>query len=219
MKTWEESNAAFFDVDGTLVRGASLELRFVRNYWRSRQLSTSGLMLFGLRRLAAYLFQNDRGRRDKSYLLGCAYADLQKAGKELVNGGLEGAFIQESIRRIERHLERGCRCFLLTGTLDFLACSLGERIGVRNILSTRLEVVDGLCTGRIIGTHPYGHGKKALFEETCREEGLSPEKCAAYADRLADLSLLQSVGYPCAVNPDRKLFRVAQQKGWEILAC
>jgi HAD superfamily hydrolase (TIGR01490 family) len=218
MKDWKAARAAFFDVDGTLIRLPCLETRFASGLWRKGKLGTVCLARFGLRRLLGFILRLESRRRDKSYLRGLSCAEMERRAEDFVQGIDPSVLIGEAVERLRQHREADAQCFLLTGTLDCLARPLGRRLGVPNVLATQFEMLDGCCGGYVVGVHPYGQGKLEIMEQVCREKGLSTADCAAYADRFSDLPLLEAAGYPIAVGPDRKLLAVARERGWEVLA-
>ena len=217
MEHWTEAKAAFFDVDGTLLPLPSLEVRFVARCWRSLGLSAAALVCFPLRRLGALAAGSGQAKRDKGYLLGARYEALVSAAGDFVNALPENLLHSETVERLRAHRDAGGQCSLLTGTLECLAVPLAERLGISEVHATRLDVQDGRCTGKVIGTHPYGEGKRELFSEICSREGLAPSSCAAYADKVSDTPLLKAVGWPTVVRPGRRLKTVALRHQWEVL--
>ena len=90
---------------------------------------------------------------------------------------------------------------------------LGDVYGVP---MQRLEVAGSHFTGRIIGSHPFGLGKVEHLGEMARRRSYDLDRSFAYADHYADRHLLASVGSPVAANPDRRLRRLAESRGWMI---
>lgn len=217
MNDWKNAHAAIFDVDGTLIRLPSIEFRFGLNRLRERKVGLLKVSAFGIQRALGLALREDRGRRDKGYLEGVAYTQLVKDARAFVEALSESLLISTAVERLREHQKAGASCFLLTGALEPLAQPLADKLGVDHVVATRLGFKDAHCTGRVTGTHPYGEGKKALLDRLCKEQGLEPGECAAYADRYSDLPLLEAVGYPVAVRPDRKLRAAARERGWEVL--
>lgn len=217
MLTMPGIQAVFFDVDGTLVTGPSVEFQFVMERWRRGKISCGSLAAGGLGWLGARLFRPGEGLREKRHWRGSAAAEMEAEATEFV-----GRVILKRIRpsvaaRLEAHQNAGHPCFLLTGTLECLARPLGEALGVKESFSTRLETAGGNCTGRILGRLPYGPGKREILEEVCRQKGFEQRACAAYADLLYDIPLLEAVGFPVVVAPSRRMRKIAGHRGWEIL--
>jgi phosphoserine phosphatase len=97
--------------------------------------------------------------------------------------------------------------------VESLAHSLGMTAGI----GTRSEVVDGMYNGALAGPFCYGPGKVTAMEEIARWDGLDLAQCYAYSDSASDLPMLQAVGHPVAVNPDKKLARHARAHGWPMV--
>jgi phosphoserine phosphatase len=79
------------------------------------------------------------------------------------------------------------------------------------------EVVDGIYTGELAGPFCYGPGKVEAIAEMAGWEGFDLTRCYAYSDSASDLPMLEAVGHPVAVNPDKALARVAHQRGWPVV--
>jgi phosphoserine phosphatase len=92
---------------------------------------------------------------------------------------------------------------------------LAGRIGVEDVLATRAEIRDGRYTGRL-DFYCYRDDKAEAIRRLAEEQGIDLERSFAYSDSVTDLPMLESVGNPVAVNPDRELRRLAQQRGWRI---
>ncbi len=228
--------AAFCDVDRTLVVGTTLESCFLRlalrrgaigprallaNLWTG--LQALGLLpaspterlpipggLTGLTRLRyAFLSGN------KAYLRGL-HLDQ---GRELAQAALEEHVLPHLSRRgrevLAGHRAAGRRIILLTGTLDFLAEPLRAHLGGVLLLAAHPEAHQGVLTGRLAEVHPYGVHKRELLRQLAAAEDLDLAASYAYADHYTDVPFLEAVGHPVAVNADRRLRQVAQERGWE----
>jgi HAD superfamily hydrolase (TIGR01490 family) len=215
--------AAFFDVDGTLVAGPSLERRFFR-LLRYRRAIPAGNYL---RWLAEAVRLAPRGieamrHANKKYLRGVAVGG---AGE----GGLKPAptFLQEAVERVAGHALQGHAIVLVSGTLEPLAQeaarALEEQLAGRGIVAaigvcaTRLEVAGERWTGRVIGEAMYGETKARAVRRLAAKMQLDLTRCYAYGDSLSDRWLLAAVGRPVAVNPAAELARMARQWDWPAL--
>lgn len=92
----------------------------------------------------------------------------------------------------------------------------GASASVEHVVATELEVTGGQFTGRIKPPMSYGQGKVVLAEKLAQLHGVSLEKATFYSDSVTDLPLLERVGTPVAINPDGRLRRVAERRGWRI---
>ncbi|MBI5088710.1 MAG: haloacid dehalogenase-like hydrolase, partial [Actinobacteria bacterium] len=90
-------------------------------------------------------------------------------------------------------------------------------LGMTGGIGTVSEIVDGVYTGRLAGPFCYAEGKVEAIEELVRWEGFDLRLCYAYSDSASDLPMLEAVGHPVAVNPDSKLERIANRRGWPVV--
>lgn len=116
---------------------------------------------------------------------------------------------------LQRHRERGDRIALASSTTQYLAELASEAWQLEVAACTRLEVEDGVLTGRI-AEMAFGDHKTARALEWAEAEGVDLSTAAFYTDSVTDADLLGRVGSPVAVNPDRRLARLAQREGWAI---
>jgi phosphoserine phosphatase len=131
------------------------------------------------------------------------------------------------VESVAQHALNGERVVLVTGTLEFLAEEIAQRLrkelAKRNILpeihvcATRLEEKDGRCTGRILGQPMFGEAKAIAAWWYAEKWKLNLAECAAYGDGVHDQWMLASVGKPVAVNPDSGLRRAALRRHWKIV--
>ena len=136
-------------------------------------------------------------------------------------------FLTDGVERVAWHARQGHAIVLVTGTLEPLASAaalaLVLRLAMNGITSsigvraTRLEEVDGMWTGRVLGEAMFGEAKAQAVNELAKDMQLDLSRCYAYGDRANDRWLLAAVGKPAAVNPSRKLARIAREQGWPVL--
>jgi HAD superfamily hydrolase (TIGR01490 family) len=215
--------AAFFDLDGTLVASPSLERRFFRMLRYRQEIRAKNYFLW----LAEAVRVAPRGvsailQANKMYLRGIA-ADRWRAG------GLKPAptFYEDGLERVAWHARQGHVIVMVSGTLEPLAVeaarALEEALATRGIATalrvcaTRLEEVDGRWTGRILGEAMFGEAKARAARWIAAELKLDLAQCYGYGDSTSDRWLLAAVGRPVAVNPSRKLERIARMQGWRVL--
>jgi len=116
---------------------------------------------------------------------------------------------------VQRHLDAGDFCIVLSASPQELVDAVSAELGAHRAVGTRIEVIDGVLTGRLDGSLCYGVGKLDALE---REVGVIDLTTAtAYADSASDLPLLVSCGTPVAVNPDKELLRWARNESWPIV--
>jgi phosphoserine phosphatase len=223
--------AAFFDIDGTLLPDPSLEWHFIAYLLAHDDL---GLGQLG-RWFAALVRQFPYSprvacRENKSYLRGLPDSLPEMWLRSLVwsersvnddaRPGL--GFFAEGLYQIEWHATRNHKIFLLSGTLAPLARIAAARISLLfgcaiEVVATELEVRHGIFSGKLAGPHISREQKALSVKRSADRYDLSLGESFAYANSFDDLAMLESVGRPRAVNPDRKLCRHAARLHWPVL--
>ncbi|MBL8223709.1 MAG: HAD-IB family phosphatase [Chromatiales bacterium] len=210
---------AVFDIDGTLVTGASTERRLFRAMLAAGLLGPRQLLAFAA---FAVRYAPEYGRhvfkKDKAYLSGLAVDEVARFAAHWAPGALRSSWFGPAVERLREHRRRGDRVVLLSGTPDFLARVIAGELGADDAIGSRCAAAGGRYTAAPPLVHPFGGAKCCLVEQLCRELGESPADVAAYGDSDHDLPLLRAVGRPVAVRPAGGLARVARGAGWEIIA-
>jgi HAD superfamily hydrolase (TIGR01490 family) len=203
--------AAIFDVDRTLVQGHTERLFF-------RHLVSCGLISPGaaLTYLARLAMSPAERHRDKSYLAGQRVEGVLPRAQECFREQILPRISPVGLACLKEHQAAGHAIVLLTGSLVFLLRPLQELAGAEWLIATELVENSGHFTGEIRGLHPRGKNKAILVQELARRHSLDLSRSYAYGDHLSDLPLLELVGHPVAVNPRRRLRRLARQRRWPI---
>jgi phosphoserine phosphatase len=207
----------FFDLDGTLVPGPSVEWRFLVELARTGQLGPRALghsALFALRyggRFGRHIW-----KKNKAYLAGMDVADVAARASRWVERSLM-PLVRPALRtELDRRHADGAHVVLLTGTPDFIALPLCACLGISDCIATECAVADGRFLPLPPRRHPFGADKLTLADTRCRELGVPLQRAVAYADSMHDVSLLNAVE-AVAVHPDRSLRRLAKNRHWVIL--
>ena len=208
--------AAIFDVDGTLIAGATLERIFIRFLRRRGELGWREI----LRWLGSAANAAARGRLRlkaiKAYLRGKDSTRLRRLARECFENEVEPRLSPEAVGRLRWHQSAGHLVILLSGTLDLLLEPLAERLGVYARVGSKLEVENMRFTGRIAGARPFGLTKAECLATINRANRFNLKRSFAYADSFADRHLLAMVGHPVATNADTALRKIAESRGWMI---
>jgi HAD superfamily hydrolase (TIGR01490 family) len=214
--------AAFFDVDNTLMRGASI-------YHFARGLAARGM--FGPRDLARLTWGQVafrmRGQENTdhidaareaalAFVTGHRVDDIVRLGEEIYDDTMADRIWAGTRELTQRHLQAGQRVWLVTATPVELANILARRLGLTGALGTVSESADGVYTGRLVGGLLHGTAKAAAVEALARREGLDLARSSAYSDSVNDLPMLQLVGHPNVVNPDAELLAEARRRNWPV---
>lgn len=179
-----------------------------------------------VRQLAAFLcftlrwlihFRTDVWKKNKAYLTGLKIEIIHTLAQQFVTRVLLAELRPMVRKHLENHISQGDTVALLTGAPDFIAGPIAQRLGIAHVAATVCNTKNGRFTSRPPGIHPFGTAKAEIARQVCRSLNTTPANCAAYADSASDLALLALVAKPVAVCPDRRLRRIAERHGWQII--
>jgi len=214
--------AAFFDVDNTLMRGASI-YHFARGLAARNMFTPLDLIKMTWVQVAYRLRgKEDSGHIDAVRQSALAFvadhkvADIVELGEQIYDETMARRIWQGTRDLALRHLAAGERVWLVTATPVELANILSSRLGLTGALGTVAEARDGVYTGRLVGGLLHGEAKAAAVRALAAREGLDLALCSAYSDSANDLPMLQLVGHPHVVNPDSRLLAEARERGWPV---
>jgi phosphoserine phosphatase len=122
----------------------------------------------------------------------------------------------EAVSLIEEHHGAGRDVVIVSASGVEVVEPIGELLGADAVVATRMQVADGRYTGAI-DFYAYGENKAAALRRLAEEHNYDLSRSYAYSDSVTDLHMLEEVGHPFAVNPDRELRRVANERGWPVL--
>ncbi|MFT3716824.1 MAG: HAD-IB family hydrolase [Gordonia sp. (in: high G+C Gram-positive bacteria)] len=213
--------AAFFDVDNTLVHGASIVL-FARGLASRKYFSYNDIAKFAWQqakfRLTGRENMDDVAEgRDKalSFIAGRPTAELVALGEEIYDEYIADKIWPGTAALAQRHIAAGQQVWLVTATPVELAQTIAKRLGLTGALGTVAESENGIFTGRLVGDILHGPGKAHAIRALAVREGLNLRRCTAYSDSYNDVPMLSLVGTAVAINPDSDLKEVARVRGWE----
>ncbi|MFP4634638.1 MAG: HAD family hydrolase [Nitriliruptoraceae bacterium] len=213
--------AAFFDLDRTLISGSST-FYFAVAAWRKGMLPTRDLLADATRAMSFKLFgatdESSEAVRDRilQAVEGRPQQDLIALNEEIVPRILERVR-PESRSLIDMHHEAGRDCWIVSASPVEMVEPLASALGMEGAVATTSQVVDGHYTGQLDGPFVYGEGKVEAIEKLAAERGYDLRLSFVYSDSASDLPMMELVGHPVAVNPDRPLETVAQQRGWPMV--
>lgn len=214
-------SAAFFDLDKTIIARSSA-LAFSRPFY-SGGLITRRAVLRSAYAQFVYLVggaDHDQMERMRAYLSDlCTGWDVQQV-RDIVEEALERliqpAVYKEATALLAQHHEAGHDVVIVSASGSEVVEPIGRLLGADRVIATRMVVVDGRYTGEI-ERYVFAEEKASAIRELARTEGYDLADCFAYTDSGTDLPMLEAVGHPVAVNPDRTLRREAVQRGWPVL--
>jgi HAD superfamily hydrolase (TIGR01490 family) len=214
--------AAFFDVDNTMVRGASLYW-FARGMVSRRYVTLSDMLHFAWSqtkfRVLATEHNGDMVNAKEAalaFVKGWRVEDLGNLAEEIFDELLAERIWSGTHALAQLHLAAGQRVWLVTAAPIELGKVIAQRLGLTGALGTVAEVRNGVYTGRLVGDLLHGPAKAEAIVALAGTEGLDLARCTAYSDSANDIPMLSTVGHAVAVNPDNRLRREARRQGWEV---
>jgi HAD superfamily hydrolase (TIGR01490 family) len=214
--------AAFFDLDRTLIRRSSV-LALAPSF-RARGLisrldvvkSVFWQILFVLRGASARRVRT-AAEEGMTILRGFTVEDMQHLVGDAMEPVLRPLVYAEPLRLVQQHRERGEKVYVVSATLQEIVEHIADDLGFDGAIGSTCEIVDGVYTGKTLRA-AHGEGKARALRELAADEGLDLSASTAYSDSHSDVPFLEAVGHPVAVNPDRKLRRIARLRGWPTIA-
>jgi HAD superfamily hydrolase (TIGR01490 family) len=213
--------AAFFDLDGTIVNLAT-ERVFCRKLYREGLVSLTDLC-----RVAFVYFKYEIGivkgyadiKRDlvMAIVKDRSAPEFARRATRFLDECIKPNISRQAIAEINLHQRAGRKVYIISSTLDCIVDPIVDFLGTGERYATRLEVEDGRFTGRIQGEVIYGTRKAILVKEIASAGGIDLNESFAYGDSIQDAEMLRCVGKPCAVNPDRKMASFAKESGWRVV--
>lgn len=214
--------AAFFDVDNTMVQGASI-VHFARGLAARKYFKTSDLVDVAWKQVKFRVTGKESStdmasgkEKALAFIAGRSTAELAALGEEIYDEIIADKIWPGTRALAQMHLDAGQQVWLVTATPVELAQVIAKRLGLTGALGTVAESVDGTFTGRLVGDILHGLGKAHAVRTLAIREGLNLKRCTAYSDSHNDVPMLSLVGTAVAINPDSDLREVAKNRGWEI---
>ncbi len=218
----DPSAGAFFDVDNTLMQGASI-FYLARGLHRRRFVTTKDIVkaawdqayfrVVGVEDPGAVANARTSAL---AFIAGHRVVEVESLSQEIFDEAMSHRIWPGTRALAQIHLDQGQRVWLVTAAPVEIARIIAHRLGLTGALGTVAEQIDGVYTGRLTGDLLHGAAKAAAVQVLAEEEGLDLARCSAYSDSANDLPMLSMVGDPCAVNPDGRLRDHARQQGWRI---
>lgn len=215
-------SAAFFDLDRTLMSGSSAYY-FAKAAYREGLRPLHRLLGDALNTLVfrAFGVSDDKSEALRDSILE-SVAGKQAADMIRLTPGVIEEILPlirpEAQALLDMHEAAGRDVYIVSASPVEIVGELARALGIAGGLGTVSEIVDGVYTGRLVGPFLYGEGKAVKMREIAAEHDYDLQDCYAYSDSGSDLPMMQLVGNPVAVNPDRALQSVAHRRGWPVVA-
>ncbi|MHB1594219.1 MAG: HAD family hydrolase [Streptosporangiaceae bacterium] len=214
--------AAFFDLDKTLIARSST-LAFVPSFYRHGLISKVQAVRGAFAQLVFRLGGADHQQmeRIKAQLTSLCSGWSADRVSEIVTAHLAetiGPIVYaEAHGLLREHRAAGRDVFIVSTAGQEVVRPIGAMLGASGVIATQMRLADGRYTGEL-EFYAYGAEKARKMRELAAERGYVLAECYAYSDSVTDLPMLEAVGHPHAVNPDRELRRIARDRGWPVLA-
>jgi HAD superfamily hydrolase (TIGR01490 family) len=213
--------AAFFDLDKTIIsRSSSLALS--RPLYRAGMVSRTQLLRGAYAQLVYLLVGADEDKMERlkegmlSLTKGWDRAQVERLVQDVLLDVIDPYVYQEALDLMELHRSEGRRLYIVSSSPEEIVRPLARHFGVSGVIATQAHVgEDGRYTGEL-SFYAYGEQKADAIRSLAARVGVDLERSYAYTDSATDLPMLEAVGHPVAVNPDKELRKVAEEREWQI---
>ena len=213
---------AFFDVDNTLLRGAS-SFHLARELYRLHFFPPRDITWFAWQAIAYGLFGESESRiaairsRALGMVAGRKQSEVLAIGELVYERELEPRLFAGTRALVADHLAAGHQVWLITATPREIGDLLARKLGASGAVATVAEVEDDVYTGRLVGDLMHAERKALAVAEIAERAGVDLADCYAYGDSINDAPMLSCVGHPTSINPDRPLRALARKHDWPIV--
>ncbi|MEU8348995.1 MULTISPECIES: HAD-IB family hydrolase [unclassified Streptomyces] len=214
--------AAFFDLDKTVIAKSST-LAFSKSFYRGGLINRRAVLRTAYTQFIFLLggADHDQMERMREYLSAlCRGWNVQQVREivaETLHDLIDPLIYDEAASLIQHHHAAGRDVVIVSTSGAEVVEPIGELLGADRVVATRMVVADGCYTGEV-EYYAYGPTKAEAVAELAESEGYDLDRCYAYSDSITDIPMLETVGHPHVVNPDRALRREAAARGWPALS-
>lgn len=214
-------SAAFFDLDKTIIATSST-LAMGRSFYAAGMIGRRAIVKGAYARLVYHLGQADEQKMDRMRddlaraVTGWEAQKVRDVIAEDLLGLIDPLIYDEAAALIESHHAAGREVVIVSSSGDEIVGPIATLLGADRVVASRMVVDDGKYTGEV-AFYAFGPYKAEAMRELAAEQGWDLADCYAYSDSATDVPMLEAVGNPYAVNPDRALRREAVARDWEIL--
>ena len=212
--------AAFFDLDKTIIARSS-PLALGRSFFREGLIGRSFLIKSMYAQLIFHLTGADEDKMERmreeaaKLTAGWEVEKVRRVVDEVLEDVISPLIYSEALELIHDHRAAGRMIVIVSSSPEEIVAPFARMLGIQEWIATRAKIEDGRYTGDL-EFYAYGPHKAAAIEALAEERGLDLSGSFAYTDSETDLPMLESVGNPIVVNPDKNLKRLAEERGWKI---
>jgi HAD superfamily hydrolase (TIGR01490 family) len=216
------TEAAFFDLDKTIIAGSST-LAFGKPLYKAGFLPRKTLVRLGIAQMSYMLFGADeddleRARNEMLDLVsGWHKAEIDAIVAQTLDEVIEPLVFAEALFLIDEHRRSGREVYVVSASPEEFVTPIAKMVGIDNVIATKIRT-DGL--GRYVPEleqYVMGPGKTLAMKKVAERDGIDLDKSFAYTDSFTDMPMLEIVGNPVAVNPEKELREAATERGWSVL--
>jgi HAD superfamily hydrolase (TIGR01490 family) len=213
--------AAFFDLDKTVIAKSST-LAFSKPFFDQGLINRQTVLKSAYAQFLFLMSGADHEQMDRmrSYITNmCAGWNVEQVKSivgETLHEIVDPLVFAEAANLIADHKLCGRDVVVVSASGEEIVAPIARALGATHAMATRMVVEDGKYTGEV-AFYCYGEGKVEAIHELAAREGYALEHCYAYSDSITDLPMLEAVGHPTVVNPDRALRKESAARGWPVL--
>jgi len=213
--------AAFFDLDKTIIAKSST-LAFSRSFYAGGLISRGSVLRSAYAQFMYLVGGADHDQMEKmreflsKLSAGWDVATVQSIVADALHNIVDPLVFDEAVSLMEEHRMAGRDVIIVSASGTEVVEPIGEMLGADGVIATRMEVEDGKYTGEI-DFYAYAENKATAIRELAERRGYDLERSFAYSDSITDVHMLEVVGHPYAVNPDKELRRQAMARQWPVL--
>jgi HAD superfamily hydrolase (TIGR01490 family) len=215
--------AAFFDLDKTLLPGSSL-FPLAREAYRQRYFTLRDVARMTVYQLRYQIVGSEiQGAMEQAraktleLIAGQPREEVIEFGRSVAREELLPRLYPQAVELMLRHKQAGREVYIASSSPEDYLALLAEELGIDGVIGTRAKVVEGKYTGELDGPMVHGPEKAARVEQLAKERDIDLARSFAYSDSINDLPMLELVGNPVAMNPDYRLASLARKRGWQII--
>jgi HAD superfamily hydrolase (TIGR01490 family) len=212
--------AAFFDLDKTIISKSS-SLALTRPMYRAGMVTRGQLLRGAYAQLVYALLGADERKMDRlkegmlQLTKGWDRDEVEHLVRDVIIEVIDPYVYQEALDLMALHRQERRRIYIVSSSPEEVVRPLARHFGVSGVIATRPRIEEGRYTGEL-AFYCYGDAKAEAIQALAERVGIDLQGSYAYSDSITDLPMLQEVGHPVAVNPDKDLRREAEERGWEI---
>ena len=213
--------AAFFDLDKTIIAKSST-LAFSRSFYAGGLISRGSVLRSAYAQFVYLVGGADHDQMEKmreflsELSAGWDVQTVREIVADTLHNIVEPLVFDEAVSLMEEHRLAGRDVIIVSASGAEVVEPIGDMLGADGVIATRMEVEDGKYTGEI-GFYAYAENKATAIADLADQNGYDLSRSFAYSDSITDVHMLEIVGYPYAVNPDKELRKRATSSGWPVL--